>query len=125
MDLAVTVDAAERGAEVRSLREWLVAEPGLRVRLVPPAPRAGTLGGAVEVLAVAVGQGGAVTALVSVLVAWLRRRVGDVSVTLTRPDGTSISVDAKHVRGMDTAEVADLVADITRSLAGPVEEQDD
>ena len=126
MYLAVTVDAEGPGAEVRSLQEWLVAEPGLRgrVRLVQPAPQAGTLGGAVEALTVAVGQGGAVTALVSVLVVWIRRRVGDVSVTLTRPDGTSISVDATHVRGLDSSGVAELVDDIARSLDDLVEEAD-
>jgi hypothetical protein len=126
VDLAVTVEAREPGAAVRALREWLVAEPVLRgrVRLVQPAPQPGSLGGVVEALTVALGQGGAATALVSVLVAWIRRRVGDVSVTLTRPDGTSVKVDATHVRGLDSDGVADLVADIARSLDGTAEESD-
>jgi hypothetical protein len=126
VDLVVVVEAGESSAAVRSLREWLVADPVLRglVRVVAPAPQAGMLGGAVEALSVALGQGGAATALVSVLVAWIRRRVGDVSMSLTRPDGTSIKVDATHVRGLDAAGVADLVAGIARSLDGTGEESD-
>jgi hypothetical protein len=118
MDLVVLVEAQGPGADLYSLRDWLVAEPMLRgqVRLIQPAPASGTLGSAIEALAVGIGQGGAATALASVLIAWIRRRVGDVTVKLTRPDGNSTEVTAKHVPGLDAAGIAGLVADIAKSL---------
>lgn len=127
MDLTVRVVSGEPSAAVRSLRGWLTAEPALRgrVRLVEPAPPAGTLGGAVEALTVALSHGGAAAVLASAVVAWVRRRVGDTSVTVTRPDGTSVTVDATHVRGLNVGEVAGLVAEVARALDSAAEETGD
>lgn len=124
MDLVVDVEAGDRAAELRSLREWLVGEPALRGRVgfVEQAPPPGTLGGVVDVLTVALGQGGPAAALASVLIAWIRRRAGVVTVMLTRPDGTSIKVEGRHVRGLDPAGVEHLVAGVARSLEGTDEQ---
>lgn len=55
------------------------------------------MGGVVEVLAVAVGSGGACTALVRSLSAWAAHRRSDVSLTLRGDNGQTLKVDAKRV----------------------------
>jgi hypothetical protein len=124
--LMVSVVPGEHDAALRSLREWLAAEPALRgqVRLVEPAPRPGTLGGVVEALQVVLGPGGVAPVFAGALVAWARRRVGDAEVMVTRPDGTSVTVKATNVRGLDGPEMADLVAGVARSLEESSEETD-
>jgi hypothetical protein len=67
-------------------------------------------------LVVALGQGGAVTALATVLVAWLRRRVGNVSVKVTRPDKTVLEVNAENLRGLTADQVMVLVTELGTSL---------
>src|SRR5690349_2995669 len=80
--LTIRVGGGRREDELLSLRDWLTGEPDLRGRLellkAPPTP--GTLGAATDAIAVALGPSGAVTVLASALIAWLRRRVGDVTV---------------------------------------------
>jgi hypothetical protein len=104
--------------ELRSLRDWLVAEEELRgrVRLELPPPEPGALGSAVEALTVALGPGGVATAAASVLISWLRRRTGNVSVKVVRPDGTSTEFSATNVSGLDATEVRRIAAELSRSL---------
>ena len=88
--------------ELAALLEWLRGERGLagvirEVRL-PPGP--GELGGAVEVLAVALGTGGAAGTLARSLFGWLRTRRPSLKVTVTK--GTrSLTVEASEVRDGD------------------------
>ncbi|MGI5137284.1 MULTISPECIES: effector-associated constant component EACC1 [unclassified Streptomyces] len=75
--------AGEHAAdELRSLREWLVAEEPLRgrVRLAAGAPEEGTLGTGMDAVAVALGNGGAFTVFPTVAVTWLKRRTGRTAV---------------------------------------------
>ncbi|MFD2467829.1 effector-associated constant component EACC1 [Amycolatopsis silviterrae] len=83
---------------VFALRDWLAAEDSLRGRVVPraAAPKPDQMGGAVEVLTVAVGSGGAATVLVRSLCTWLVHRRADVTVTITASDGRRIQVDVKR-----------------------------
>lgn len=107
MDVQIAV-TGEAGTE--DLRRWMDGDPELagRVSTVAGKPEPGTLG-TVDVLAMAVGQGGMATALVGGLVAWLRRRVGDVEVTVRRADGSQVTLTARNVRRLSPDEVADLV----------------
>ncbi|MER6029925.1 hypothetical protein [Streptomyces sp. NPDC001851] len=120
MDERLVVEVAgDRAAdELRSLRDWLVAEEELRGRvrleLSPPAP--GALGSLVAALTVALGPGGVATAAASVLISWLRRRTGDVSVKVVRPDGTAAEFSASNVHGLDAAEIQRITAELSRSL---------
>lgn len=88
--------------ELAALLEWLRGERGLagairEVRL-PPGP--GELGGAVEVLAVALGAGGAAGTLARALFGWLGTRRPSLKVTVTK--GTrSITIEAREVRDGD------------------------
>lgn len=121
MDVRITV-AGEEGDQgaLRSLREWLVREPKLRggVRLVQHPPAPDRLGSIPDALLVTLGPGGVATAVASVLIAWIRRRGGDVSVKVTQPDGTSVEVSATDVRGLDAAGVRAWVSEVSRALAG-------
>ncbi|MYS44987.1 hypothetical protein GTY23_27930 [Streptomyces sp. SID5998] len=111
--------------ELRSLRDWLVAEEELRgrVRLESPPPEPGALGSVVEALTIALGPGGVATAAASVLISWLRRRTGDISLKATWPDGTSTELNVTNVKGLDVTEVQRMTAELSRSLA-PADDRD-
>jgi Effector Associated Constant Component 1 len=103
--------------ELAALLEWLRGERGLagavrEVRL-PPGP--GELGGAVEVLAVALGAGGAAGTLARSLFGWLRTRRPSLKVTVTRGART-ITVEASQVRDDD---VRSLLQEILGAGDGP------
>ncbi len=66
-------------------------------------------GSVAETLMVTVGQGGVATAVASVLISWIRRQSGKVSVNLTRPDGAEVTITADRIRGLTTEEVRSLV----------------
>ncbi|MGW3205602.1 effector-associated constant component EACC1 [Streptomyces sp. NPDC001135] len=123
--LVVEVAGDRAADELRSLRDWLVAEEELRgrVRLELPPPAPGALGSLVAALTVALGPGGVATAAASVLISWLRRRTGDISVKVVRPDGTSAEFSATHVLSLDAAEVQRITAELSRSL-GPVDDRE-
>ena len=115
MDAAVTVTVD--GAlpdDLRELRAWLVAEEGLRgrVQLVERVPEPGRLGPVLEALQVLAGPGSAV--LASVLVTWIKQRRSSVKVTVTRPDGQRLSIEAEHARLMGTDDLAQLTAEVAR-----------
>jgi Effector Associated Constant Component 1 len=95
------IDVDEVG-ELAALLEWLRGERGLAgpIREVRPPPGPGELGGAVEVLAVALGAGGAAGTLARSLFGWLRTRRPSLKITVTK--GTrSITIEASEVRDGD------------------------
>ncbi|RKT09227.1 hypothetical protein BX285_6301 [Streptomyces sp. 1114.5] len=118
----IRVDDADTTA-VGSLLAWLRAEPALRGRVEPvgTAPRPGSLGTLADVLTVALGAGGVASGLTSALIAWIRRRSGDMVVHVTRSDGSSIELRATAVHGLDPDGLAALAREVGASLAGPSE----
>ncbi len=120
MQVRLTVAGDDATAAMRSLEEWLAGDDELRgrVRSVVTAPRPGTMGSAADVLMVAVAQGGVATAVASVLISWIRRQAGKVSVNVTRPDGAEITLTAEHVRGLTTEEVRSVVTQLEAMLDG-------
>ncbi|MGA5824141.1 effector-associated constant component EACC1 [Kitasatospora sp. NPDC094028] len=96
-----------------SLRQWMLTERELagRVRLVHAPPEPGTLGTVATMLEV-LGPGGVATAVASALIAWLRRRVGDVKVKATRSDGASITLTSTNVRNLDPDGVARVLGEV-------------
>jgi hypothetical protein len=73
-------------------------------------------------LVVAVGQGGAITVVVTALVAWLRRRVGTLSVKVTVGD-RSVEVSSENVRGLTAEQVRSLVNELSESITESVDGQ--
>lgn len=113
-------DAASAAVAARSLEAWLVGRDELRgrVRPVVAAPRPGEMGSVSDVLVVALGHGGAATAVASVLISWVRRQRGKVSVTAKRSDGAEITVSADHVRGLTAEQISPLVNQVAAALDG-------
>jgi hypothetical protein len=116
--VAVSAVGPDADDQLRSLRGWLATVDDLRgrVNLRERPPRPGTLGPVLEALVVAVGPGGAATALAATVVAWLRNRHGEVRVTLTLPDSRSMELTAKRVAELDAAALERQVAQIAAML---------
>jgi hypothetical protein len=79
-------------------------------------PKPGEMGSLSDALVVAAGSGGAITALAGALVSWLHHRTTDVTVKITRPDGTALEVEGKRVRGVDARQLSALIDDLAARL---------
>ncbi|MGK5732684.1 effector-associated constant component EACC1 [Streptomyces sp. URMC 124] len=120
MNVTLTVSSrgtGPGGGAVHDLRRWLQRHPELRalIRQEPAAePEPGTMGAASELLTLLLAPGGATAALGAAVVAWLQNRRGNQTVTITRPDGTQITVTSERVRDLsagDSGEVARRLAE--------------
>jgi membrane-associated two-gene conflict system component 1 (EACC1) len=120
MQVRLTVAGDDAPAAMRSLEVWLAGHDELHGRVEPvgTAPQPGTMGSVADVLMVTVGPGGVATAVASVLISWIRRQRGKISVSARRPDGTEITLTADHVRGLTTEEVRALVTQLEATLNG-------
>lgn len=117
----------ERSAdELRSLRQWLVAEESLRgrVRLVSGPPPEGTLGAGLDALMVALGNVGAFTGFATVAVTWLKRRAGRMEVKITRADGSTVVVSSDLVLPQTAQELRETADRLARDLAARPDEAD-
>ena len=120
MDLTVAVAGDAPADDLHSLRGWLDEEAALpdRVRLIESPPAPGELGISPEMLQIILGTGS--TVFVTSLLAWLRTRVGAVRVVMRTRSGSAIELDARTVRALDAAGLAEL----TRELRGALEDGD-
>jgi Effector Associated Constant Component 1 len=89
-----------------------------RVRLAPAAAPEGTLGADLTQLLVTLESGGMATAFASVLVAWIKRRSGSVTVKVTRPDGATFELTAERVHGLKPEDLQKQVAQLA-AMAWP------
>lgn len=94
--------------DLRSLRSWMIDSGDLRgpFDLRQPDPQPGHMGSLTDALVVAVGSGGAVTALAGVLVSWIRHRASDIVLRVTRPDGSTVELIGRRIRGLDAAALS-------------------
>jgi hypothetical protein len=106
--------------DATDLDAWLSGERELRgrVRLAPTAVPEGALGADLTQLLVTLESGGMATAFASVLVAWIRRRAGSVTVKATRPDGATFELTAERVRGLDAEDLRKQAAQLA-TMAWP------
>jgi hypothetical protein len=119
VNLAIEVEGRHgRTDEVRSLRQWMVEDDELRgrVRFVTAPPEPGTLGGVAETLMIALGPGGVATALASVLITWIRRRTGNVTVKITKPDGVKYELSTDTMRSLSADDLKEITARLARDL---------
>jgi hypothetical protein len=116
MEAQISISGGDAVEEITELREWLCGERGLAgtVRVVLRAPDPEEMGPMFDVLAVAVGSGGAATALARALVVWLQTRRPNVSVTVTN-NGRSVSVQA---RDLNSDTVMPLLRQVLESGGG-------
>ncbi len=104
MDVSLVVDADDPDEGIAELYDWLRQEPEFRGRVTPVSrePRPGELGVLTDMLSVAVGGGGALTALATSLKAFFSQpRRSDVRITIRTPDGRSVEIDAKRVADVE------------------------
>jgi hypothetical protein len=112
----IRLSGADPIGETAALWEWLRGEEQLRglVKAVTPPPGEGELGGAVEVLQVALGATGAAGVLARSLTVWLRTRRSDLKVTVTRDDGAT-TVEVSNLAPEQVEEI------LRRALDGGTE----
>ncbi|MFC9250063.1 MULTISPECIES: effector-associated constant component EACC1 [Amycolatopsis] len=98
MMIELTVDSVNAEDDLVSLAHWLQVERDLvgRVNLVRGAIREYQLGGAFELITVALGSGGIGSVLASSVTSWLQNRP-KTTIKITR-DGTSIEIDANSLK---------------------------
>ncbi|MEU9239388.1 hypothetical protein [Streptomyces shenzhenensis] len=114
--LRITV--AEDPNALQSLLDWLRLEDELRGRLRLESSGSGTggeMGGLLDVLTIAMGSGGAGAVLARSLSTWLTHRHADVKVTVRRPDGRSVEVDAHLLQD----DVPGLIREIRQLVDAP------
>jgi Effector Associated Constant Component 1 len=106
MEAEIRICRGDDVGEFTDLWRWLRGERALSGMICaarrPPAET--ELGGACDVLAVALGSGGAGAALARSLIVWLQTRRPIVAVTVTSPSGT-VTVDARQIRDGDVLPV--------------------
>ncbi|WP_329472277.1 hypothetical protein OIE75_26135 [Streptomyces sp. NBC_01723] len=103
----LAVDGSEGPDSLADLRDWLSDEALLRGRVhVPPsAPGAGELGAWSDTLIVAVGAGGALTALARAVAVYVRQpRRSTVRVKVVAPDGARTELTVQHAKNLDEVE---------------------
>lgn len=105
------------GDDLRSLRTFLLGEPGYqgRVTAVEVPALEGTLGPVLESLQVAVGSGAGVFG--GVLIAWIRSRTGKCTVHVKREDGSEFTLTHQRVRAASAAEVSELAEQLDRFVS--------
>lgn len=123
MRIGLTVRADERDpspdAGSDDLRRWLAGQPGLRGRVRRAAdsgPPPGAMGTGTDVVLALLEPGGVATVLAGAVVAWLQTRRGSRTVTLTRPDGTEITISSTEVGPLDAQQAVDLAERLASAL---------
>jgi hypothetical protein len=115
MDVQIRITGGDQADELAALWRWLQEESGLRgnVRPIASPVGAGELGGAIDLITVALGSGGAGVALAQTLSAWLRTRYSDVKVTVSA-EGRSVEVEARRVK-----DAVSLLREVLRVTDSP------
>ncbi|WP_431036581.1 effector-associated constant component EACC1 [Streptomyces sp. P6-2-1] len=117
MKIVITVDGG--AVDTEDLRQWLGKDPALRGRVrraADPTPRGGTMGLAADAVLALLAPGGVATVLAGAVIAWLQTRKGSRTITITRPDGTEISVTTAQVETADAGHTERLVQRIAAQL---------
>jgi hypothetical protein len=110
VDLEIHLGDGTPVEEFTSLLQWLRSERDLqgRVSAKRRAPQQEELGGAFEVISVAVGSGGLATAFVTSLGSWLGSRRTEQSVSVT-VGGKSVQIVRNGTDPVDEAELLRLI----------------
>jgi hypothetical protein len=118
-ELRLSVSSPTDDDAARELAEWLVSDDALygNVRLTAPVVPDGAMGAVLSEIAVLLGPGGVAMAFASVLITWLRRRSGSVSVRITRSDGSEVRLAAENVRALTPDEVRAQVTLLAAEIA--------
>ena len=96
VELEIRVVGQGGQADLAALNQWLASQRGLtgRVRLRQNTPGEQELGGAFELLTVALGSGGTMSVLAGALSAWLSSRRSPSTIRISLPGGGEVEVPA-------------------------------
>ncbi|RGP46623.1 effector-associated constant component EACC1 [Rhodococcus qingshengii] len=99
-----SIQISGNSGDLVQLLDWIRRDEVLRgrVQLQASRPADGQMGGLSDVLMVTLGGGGAVTILAKSLSTWFTTRHSDLTLKVTLPNGTEISVDGKRVKQEET-----------------------
>jgi hypothetical protein len=102
MEVLISVSGGDEVQEIADLWSWLRTQRELTgaIREVRSAPEATDLGGAVDVLMVALGSGGAGVVLVQSLTAWIRTRRATITLTV-KTAAKTIDLNASNIDAHD------------------------
>ncbi|MEU2468855.1 hypothetical protein ABZ580_32365 [Streptomyces sp. NPDC012486] len=121
MRVVMTVsNDAEGDGGTADLRRWLTALPELRGRVDRADPGecetapADTMGAATDALVAVLEPGGVAAVFAGGLVAWVQTRRSSHTITVTRPDGTVITISSRQAGSMTPEEAADLAERLAR-----------
>ncbi|MFB4285575.1 hypothetical protein ACBJ59_60685 [Nonomuraea sp. MTCD27] len=118
MQADLRISSGDIVGELVSLTDWLLSQRELqgRVRPVMQPPASEELGGAVDLLTIALGSGGTAVGmtLARALTVWLTNRKSDVSLTVTTQTGT-VTLEAKRVN--DPSDPLPLLQEVLRDQA--------
>ncbi len=120
MQARLRVAGGDHVAELASLTDWLRDEPELRGRVeavTRPVGQNDMSGGAVELLTVALGSGGALAVLARSLNTWLRSRRPTVHLTVTMND-REVTLRAHNVGNTHVDETLGLLRDVLTDRTG-------
>ncbi|MFI6207465.1 hypothetical protein ACIBAI_13830 [Streptomyces sp. NPDC051041] len=121
MRLVVTTRGSDPGG-THELRRWLAGEPRLRGRIRKggdAAPPPGTMGAGTDALIALLEPGGVAAVFAGAVVAWVQSRRGSQTVTVTRPDGTEITITTTQVKGLDARQTAELAQQLAAAVDPP------
>ncbi|MFE9418347.1 hypothetical protein ACFYMX_22305 [Streptomyces griseofuscus] len=103
----ISITDRDERKHLESLDSWLRLDSEFRGRTkLSGTPAEGDLGTAVELLTVAIGSGGVISVLATSLSAWLQQpKKTDITLKVTRPNGTAVEIDAKRATAQEVAEL--------------------
>jgi Effector Associated Constant Component 1 len=110
-------DDADQGASAH-LARFLRGEHEFRgqVAVIPAVSPPDAMGAVTDSLVVVLSQTGIATALSATLIAWIRSRRGSTRLTVTRPDGSTVTVVATQVKSLTSAELHAFAAEFAVML---------
>ncbi|MFF4571511.1 hypothetical protein [Streptomyces sp. NPDC001410] len=117
--LAVETATGDHASATDDLYDWLRQDPELRGlvrREAPGGVPTGAMGAWSELLTLLLAPGGPTAAVGAAVVVWLQNRRGNVTVTVSQPDGTQVVVFSEKVRGLTAEATSELAQRVARAL---------
>jgi len=119
LTIVLTVDSQSTARDLRSLFGLIESREEfdglLEFRSLGPDDH---LGGVADAIAVAVGSGGTISILVTVVGSWLQRRNSTIKVSFTNDQtGRSLELSGTRIREASTAELREILRDFGDLLA--------
>ncbi|MGW2089989.1 effector-associated constant component EACC1 [Streptomyces sp. NPDC001880] len=128
MEIAITVRDDGGQVVTDDLRGWLGRQRELRGRIqrgsAAARPTLDTMGAEAELITLLLAPGGVATVLAAAVVAWVQNRSGSQTVTITRADGTEVTVTSDRVKGLTAQQTSELAQQIAGSLMPQAQQTD-